>query len=157
MANGYLNEDGTTDYKLMSEGAEELGLESNELDLDKDNIIAALEEGNAIIYAVTSGDFTKNKSYIVISDYRNGFFYINDPTSRARSQVGWDYKRLSSQIASMWSLKRGTAAISTDDADGTTDTEGTDGEQTGGTDDGNADEAGGDSQTDDGGADTGTE
>ena len=157
MANGYLDENGNTDHKLMTEGAEELGLESNELDIDKDNLIGALEEGNAIICEVLSGDFTKDKSYIVISDYRNGFFYVNDPTSRARSQVGWDFKRLSSQISAMWSLKRGTAATSTDDTDGVTDTDGTDGVSPEGTDGGTTDGTGDGSQTDNGGADTGTE
>ena len=156
MEKGYLSEDGYTDYKLMTEGAEELGLESNELDIDKDNLIAALEEGNAIICAVVSGDFTKDKSYIVISDYRNGFFYVNDPTSRARSQVGWDYKRLSSQIASAWSLKRGSAPISTgndtDSTDGITD--GTSTDETGsveaadGTDNADTNETDNNSQTD---------
>ena len=135
MDNGYLDEDGHTDYKLMTEGAEEIGLESNELDLDKENLIGALEEGNVVICAVLSGDFTKDKSYIIIKDYRNGFFYVNDPTSQARSQVGWDYKRLSSQIASMWSIKRGSGAVSTGD-DGTAADETGEGSATDGTDNG---------------------
>ena len=35
MEQGYLNESGVTDYKLMTEGATELGLEVTEIDIDK--------------------------------------------------------------------------------------------------------------------------
>lgn len=160
MEKGYLDEQGHTDYKLMKEGAEELGLESAELDMSKDNLIAALEEGNAVICAVLPGDFTRDKSFIVIKSYRNGLFYVNDPASNARSEVGWDYKRLSNQISTMWSLKRGTESVSTDDGtddSGTTDgTDGgtTDGTSDGGTTDGTTDGATGDNSTD--GTDGGT-
>ncbi len=123
MEKGYLNENDETDPKLMTEGAAELGLESTELDLNKDSIISALSEGNAVICAMQPGDFTRTKSYIVIKDYKNGLFYVNDPSSEARSTVGWDYKRLSSQISGMWSLKRGTAPVSTGE-DNDTNTEG---------------------------------
>ena len=143
MEQGYLDEDGHTDTKLMTEGAEELGLESAELDMNKDNLIAALDEGNVIICEVNSGDFTKDKSFIVIKEFRNGLFYVNDPSSKARSEVGWDYKRLSSQITTMWSIKRGSASISTGDDADNTDT------STGNTDDGSADVST-DGNTDDG-------
>lgn len=131
MEKGYLNND-VTDSKLMTEGAKELGLEAAELDINKDNIISALSEGNAIICEMQPGDFTREKSFIVIKEFKNGLFYVNDPSSKARSEVGWDYKRLSSQISTMWSLKRGSAALNTDDAN--TDSNNTDAENTDGTD-----------------------
>ena len=161
MEKEYLDEEGHTDNKLMTEGAKELGLESAELDMDKDNIISALEEGNAIICEVLPGDFTKDKSYIVIKSFKDGLFYVNDPTSAARSAVGWDYKRLSSQISAMWSLKRGSAPISTGDDETNTDGEtgnddGTDnGENTDGeADDGNTDGGANDGNADGGNADS---
>lgn len=115
MEQGYLDESDATDYKLMTDGATDLGLEVTELDVDKDALISALADGQAVICAVGSGDFTKEKGYIVIRSYSNGFFYVNDPGSNARSAVGWDFKRLSSQINKIWAMKRGTASIGTDD------------------------------------------
>lgn len=134
MEQGYLNESDVTDNKLMTEGATELGLEVTEIDIDKEALVSALNDGQVVVCAVNPGDFTKDKGYIVIRSFTNGFFYVNDPGSQARSAVGWDFKRLSSQISKMWAMKRGTASISTDDTDdasvdgtdaGNTDTDGT--------------------------------
>ena len=129
MEQGYLDENGHTDYKLMTEGAKEFGLEATELSLDKESLINALQNGEVVICAVNSGDFTKDKSFIVIKGYTNGFFYINDPSSEARSSVGWDFKRLSSQIDKMWSMKK-NESVSSDDS---TDTDSTDGSSNDGT------------------------
>lgn len=163
MDNGYLKENDVTDFKLMTEGAEELGLQSTELDLNKDNLILALEEGNVVICAVSPGDFTRDRSFIVIKEYRNGFFYVNDPASKARSQVGWDYNRLSSQISAMWSIKAGAAANigSTDSttdgtADGVTDGEAGEGAGDGTATDGDSTDGAGDGTATDEGSTDGT-
>lgn len=133
MNNGYLTEDGATADVLFTDGAANLGIKSTEFAVDKDAMIAALDEGKIMICAVNSGDFTKTSSYIVIKGYKNGLFLINDPMSEARSNVGWDFPRLSSQIAKMWILEDGgdpveptagdvTGDGSTDDStDGSTD------------------------------------
>lgn len=99
---GYLQEDGATANTLMTEGAAELGLKSETLTSNKEDMITALENGSVIICSVISGDFSKEPYYILIREYKDGLFYVNDPGSEARSQVGWDYDRLDSQIASMW-------------------------------------------------------
>lgn len=104
---GYLTEDGATADVLFTDGAANLGIKSTEFAVDKDAMIAALEDGKVIICAVNSGDFTKTSSYIVIKGYKDGLFLINDPMSEARSNVGWDFPRLSSQIAKMWILEDG--------------------------------------------------
>ena len=49
----------------------------------------------------------------MIKDYKDGLFYVNDPTSQARSDVGWDFKRLSDQITNMWALSVGTGDTTT--------------------------------------------
>lgn len=107
MNNGYLTEDGGTADVLFTDGAANLGIKSTEFAVDKDAMVSALEEGKVIICAVNSGDFTKSSSYIVIKGYKDGLFLINDPMSEARSNVGWDFPRLSSQIAKMWIMEDG--------------------------------------------------
>lgn len=122
MANGYLDENGDTSWSLMTDGARTLGLTSEELALDKENMIQALKEGKVIICSMTSGDFTKSGHFILIKDYRNGLFYVNDPNSTARSEVGWDYPRLSTQISNMWALGVGTDTGTTDTGTDSPDT-----------------------------------
>ena len=65
---------------------------------------------------VSKGDFTTDKHFIVIRDYKDGFFYVNDPTSTERSEVGWDFRRLRSQISKMCALEAGTTTSSDDDS-----------------------------------------
>lgn len=112
---GYLDENGKTHWTLMTDGANGLGLKSTETAVNKDDMIAALESGKVLICKVSSGDFTTDESFIVIRDYKKGFFYINDPTSAARSQVGWDFKRLRSQISKMCALEAGAEESTTGD------------------------------------------
>lgn len=128
---GYLDESGDTSWTLMTEGATELGLISEELTDGKDAMTTALENGNVIICSVSSGDFTKNGHFILLREYKNGLFYVNDPNSEARSQVGWDYERLESQIVKMWSIsaKSGDSPQTTQ-SDSSTQTENPDSSQT---------------------------
>lgn len=122
MEAGYLDEQGDTAWALMSEGTVELGLTSEEMAVTQENMTQALSEGKVLICAMLPGDFTKTNSYILIRDYSLGLFYLNDPTSAKRSDVGWDYDRLSSQISNMWAIGKGTGAVS---APEDTTTEGT--------------------------------
>ncbi|MGN0437324.1 MAG: C39 family peptidase [Lachnospiraceae bacterium] len=107
MEYGYLTEEGATANILFTDGAARLGMKSTEFAVDKDAMVDALDNGKVIICDVTAGDFTTTSSYIVIKGYKNGLFLINDPMSEARSSVGWDFPRLSSQIAKMWILEDG--------------------------------------------------
>lgn len=123
---GYLDEDGKTHWSLMTTGAEAIGLKSTEIDMNKDDIIEALEDGNVLICKVSDGDFTTEESFILIHDYKNGFFYLKDPCSEARSKVGWDFKRLRGQIDKIAILEAGEPDTSTEDSNNTA--EGTEGE-----------------------------
>lgn len=116
---GYLNDSGKTHWSLMTDGAEGLGLVSTELTVNKEDMIEALEDGKVLICKVRKGDFTTDEHFLVIRDYKDGFFYINDPNSTARSQVGWDFKRLRGQIEKLCALEAGTSSTTTgDDAAG---------------------------------------
>ena len=108
MERGYIGETNDTSWALMTEGARGLGLTSEELSLSKEDMTAALENNKVIICSMSPGDFTRNGHFILIRSYENGLFYVNDPYSEARSQVGWDYERLSTQISNMWAIGQST-------------------------------------------------
>lgn len=104
MERGYIGESNDTSWALMNEGARGLGLTSEELSLSKENMTTALSDGKVIICSMSPGDFTRHGHFILIRSYENGLFYVNDPYSEARSKVGWDYERLSTQISNMWAI-----------------------------------------------------
>lgn len=104
MKNGYVGESNDTSWALMTEGATSLGLTSEELSLSKENMVTALSNGKVIICSMSPGDFTRSGHFILIRSYENELFYVNDPYSEARSQVGWDYEKLSTQISNMWAI-----------------------------------------------------
>lgn len=124
-AQGYLDENGNTAWTLMGAGALALGLQSDqEVIPNEDDIITALDNGSVIICAMTAGDFTKEETFILIKEYKDGLFYVNDPTSTARSEVGWDFARLEKQMDSLWIISGTPDPVSDDtpeDAEGTTD------------------------------------
>ena len=127
---GYVDDEGNTTWTIITEGAPELGLGCTEITGGEDAAKEALENGSLIICALTPGDFTKSEHFILIREYKDGLFYVNDPNSEARSQVGWDFPRLESQIAKMWEIN-GTAVSQPDEdsnnGDAVNDTDGTDG------------------------------
>lgn len=168
MEKGYMGENNETFWTLMTEGAVELGLTSEELSISKERMVEALEDGKLIICSMESGDFTKKGSFLLICGYENGLFYVHDPASEARSKVGWDYKRLESQICNMWAVGAGSSAGGNDTeggqmedqdiGDGQTEGQDAGDSQTEGQDTGDVQTEGqdiGDSQTE--GQDTGDE
>lgn len=102
MKNGYVTEFSGTQWALMTEGAKALGLCARELPLLEQQMINELEEGHPIICSMRPGDFTTTGHFIVIYKYQNGEFFVNDPNSRQRSEKGYGYERISSQIKAMW-------------------------------------------------------
>ena len=64
----------------------------------------ALEAGNPVILALGAGDFTSSGHYIVLTDYQDGQFYVNDPNSRIRSEQTWTYEQLEGQIRNIWAI-----------------------------------------------------
>lgn len=102
--NKYTSHGNGTSWKLMSEGAERLGLCSREIPLWEQSMADALESGSVIICAMGKGDFTSTGHFIVLTDYENGEFSVLDPNSRARSQRNWSYAELEGQIKGIWGL-----------------------------------------------------
>lgn len=93
-------------WTLISEGGEELGLDVTELPLDEGRIIANLEVGNPVICVMGPGAFTTTGHFIVLTDYEDGLFTINDPNSYENSEKRWRYEEFSDQIDNLWALRK---------------------------------------------------
>lgn len=106
--NGYYDRGYGSSWKLISEGAGKLGLTATELPLVKKKMTNALEAGHPVILALGVGDFTSSGHYIVLTDYEDGAFRVNDPNSRIRSEKLWTYEELEGQIRNIWEISLGT-------------------------------------------------
>lgn len=105
--NGYIDTNNDiTLWTLMSEGAEKLGLKSEEIPLNENIMIRELSEGHPIITSMGPGDFTTTGHFIVIYDYIDGHFLIKDPNSRSRSQKKWSYSTIEAQIKNLWAFSK---------------------------------------------------
>lgn len=101
---GYYEPGYGSSWTLISEGAEEMGLNAEELPLVKKKMITALEEGRPIILAMGEGDFTSSGHYIVLTGVEEDGFRINDPNSIVRSEQLWSFEQLEGQIRNIWAI-----------------------------------------------------
>lgn len=92
-------------WTLISEGGERLGLDVTELPLDENRIIKNLEAGNPIICSMGPGDFTSTGHFIVLVGYENGKIKVNDPNSIKNSKKEWTYERIKDQIRNLWAIR----------------------------------------------------
>ena len=100
---GYCIPDAGTAWALMDEGAESLGLNVENLPLVEGVLIEKLEAGEPIILIMGPGIFTGSGHFIVLRDYKDGYFYINDPNSIIRTEKKWKFEEFSDQILNIWS------------------------------------------------------
>jgi len=100
--NGYCVPGNGSSWTLISEGGVTLGLDVIEIPLVESRIISNLEAGNPIICVMGPGDFTDNGHYIVMTGYVDGKIKVNDPNSKIRSEMLWDYDAIEDQIRNLW-------------------------------------------------------
>lgn len=100
--NGYYVSGSGSAWKLISKGGETLGLDVIEIPLDENRIRRNLEVGNPIICIMGPGDFTTTGHFIVMTEYVDGKIRINDPNSRERSEMLWEYEDIKDQIKNLW-------------------------------------------------------
>ncbi len=94
-------------WTLISEGGEKLGLEVDELPLDKNTIVRSLENGNPVICVMGKGHFTTTGHFIVLTGVdENGDFTVNDPNSITNSSKSWSYDTISGEIKNLWSVSK---------------------------------------------------
>lgn len=103
--NGYEADGNGTAWSIFKDGAEQLGLDSTEIPLDKSRIIENLKVGNPIVCVLGPGDFTSTGHFIVMTGYEEGKIKVNDPNSYKNSKKLWDLDRISSQIRNLWVLR----------------------------------------------------
>ena len=105
-AGGYV-EGGLTAWRLMTDGAAELGLSSHEVPADAGRLAAELAEGHPVICSVRPGDFTDTGHFLVVAGVAdNGELVIHDPNSPANSARTWDAERVLAQCANLWAFER---------------------------------------------------
>ena len=102
--NGFYVDGTGTSWSLMTSGSEFFGIDAKQISLSKDNIFSELENGHPIIASMREGDFTTAGHFIVLTGVSNGKIKVNDPNSKKRSSLLWDYDRLESQIKNLWSF-----------------------------------------------------
>ena len=92
---GGYTQDGMTTWTLMSEGAERLGLDSEELPADADAVRDALRSGKVVICSVRPGDFTTTGHFIVLAGLADdGRWRCATPTAPKRSRA-WTWNACS--------------------------------------------------------------
>lgn len=101
--NGYY--EGGTSWLLFTKGVKHYGIDGTEIPLSKSKMIAELDQGHPIICSMGKGDFTTTGHIITIIGIKDGKFIINDPNSKKRSEMLWDYERIEKQIKNLWSFK----------------------------------------------------
>lgn len=101
---GYYLDGVGTKWDFFTEGAEFFNLTSMQIGNDEARMISELEKGNILICSMAPGDFTMSGHFIVIWDYKDGEFVVNDPNSIVRSEKTWSYEVLKSQFKAIWTF-----------------------------------------------------
>ena len=97
--------DGMTAWALMSDGATELGLTSEELPATAAAVRETLLAGKPVICSVGPGDFTTTGHFIVLADLtEDGKVVVHDPNSAERSSHPWDLERVLGQCLNLWAF-----------------------------------------------------
>lgn len=103
--NGYYMSGQGTAWSLMFEGCKNMGLEAKEIALSEEVMAAELRAGHPIIASMAPGDFTDAGHFIVLVDYEDEKFVVNDPNSHKNSEKKWTYEKIKDQIKNMWSYR----------------------------------------------------
>lgn len=101
---GYSVDGSGSSWTLISEGCRHYGVKAKTVALDESRMKAELDAGHPIVVNVGPGDFTDTGHFMVITDYDDEGFSINDPNSIEKSGKRWLFKNISSQIRAVWSM-----------------------------------------------------
>lgn len=103
---GYYQEGTGTSWSIMTEGCENYGIHGQELSLDRNVIKKHLDAGELIICSMRPGNFTTAGHFIVLVKEVDGKIMVNDPNSKSRSKILWDYDTLANQIKNLWGFTK---------------------------------------------------
>ena len=103
---GYYQKGTGTSWLLMTEGCEHYDIHGQELSLDRNVIRKHLDAGEPIICSMRPGNFTTAGHFIVLVKEVDGKIMVNDPNSKSRSKILWDYDTLEGQIKNLWGFTK---------------------------------------------------
>ncbi len=104
MENGYYMSGTGTMWSLMDDVPGNYGVKVNRPGISDSVMKQELSAGNVLICAMRPGDFTSAGHFIVIYDYDEDGFLVNDPNCVARSLKRWSYEQIGGQIKQLWSF-----------------------------------------------------
>ena len=93
-----------TAWSLLSSYPRGLGLSSYQISWSEANLKAHLDKGRVLICSVRLGNFTSSGHFIVIHDYDENGFKVNDPKCVYRSGLSWTYEQIKNDIKATWSI-----------------------------------------------------
>ena len=103
--NGYSTFKNGSSWTLISEGAAKLGLSSQTLAADPEQLKEALEAGHPLICVMAPGTFTQVGHYIVVERMADdGKAVVHDSNSVERSHQTWDLQLICEEAESIWSM-----------------------------------------------------
>lgn len=103
---GYLV-DGKTSWDLMTMGAADLGLRSEELPADEGIVKSRLAVGRPVIASVGPGTFTTSGHFIVLCGLdKEGNVVIHDPNSVERTKKVWELGEIMPQFRNIWAFSK---------------------------------------------------
>lgn len=105
MKNNYYVFGTGTAWALLSEGGEQFGVHATEIEKSEESeerLKKELDNGRILICSMGPGVFTAGGHFVVIYDYNEEGFLINDPNCVARSLEHWSYSEISGQIKKVW-------------------------------------------------------
>ncbi len=92
-----------TSWALMTEGAEKLGIQGEEIGLDENTIRKCLAQGKPIIASMKPGHFTQGGHFIVLAGLDDdGSVIVNDPASKLNSDITWNMDIILPEIKNLW-------------------------------------------------------
>lgn len=101
---GYYVEGVGTAWALLDKYPTGYGLKVKHPSLSEENLKAHLDKGNYLICSMKPGDFTSEGHFVVIYDYDENGFKINDPKCVYRSRLTWSYEQIKDDIKRVWSI-----------------------------------------------------
>lgn len=102
-SSGYYVDGVGTSWDLMTQGAEDLGLQAEEGEVSEQYILENLSQQTPMIASMLPGDFTYSGHFIVLTGLNaDGTISVNDPNSRKNSEKKWDPEKLIPQISALW-------------------------------------------------------
>ena len=104
-AHGYNVVGQGTAWSLFTDGAEELGLDSTQIEMDEQRVMANLAVGNPIVCVVGPGAFTTEGHFILLAGTEGGMIRVNDPNSYQNSEKLWSFEQLQGQVQALWVLR----------------------------------------------------